>query len=112
MLKLPTSILTLYFFVATNQTLYSVISTIGLSCMSYWGTNDKSIRPLSLKERQPFLLLQGKHDDGQSEDQRLSRTGEGYANHVSTWQTTNNKHRQFKSLHALNIHYIFSCLFI
>lgn len=62
--------------------------------MSYWGTDDESIWSLSLKEGQPFLLLQGKHDDGQSEDQSLTRTSEGYADHVPTWQTTK-KHEQF-----------------
>lgn len=80
--------------------------------MAYWGTDDESIWSLSLKERQPLLLLQGKHDDGQSEDQSLSRTSEGYANHVSTWQTTDKRCQLMNSLHVLNIHYIFYSLFV
>lgn len=66
-----------------------------LSCMSYWRTDDESIWSLLLKERQPFLLLQGKHDDGQSEDQSLSRASEGDANHVPTRQTTENSNNTF-----------------
>lgn len=50
--------------------------------MSYRGADDEAVGPLPLVERQPLLLLQGEHDDGQSEDQSFSRTGEGYANHV------------------------------
>lgn len=74
--------------------LYTVIQAVSSikQGLSYWGTDDESIWSLSLKERQPLLLLQGKHDDGQSEDQSLSRTGEGDSNHVPTWQTTRQTH--------------------
>lgn len=51
--------------------------------MSYGGTDDEAVGPLLLVEGQPLLLLQREHDDGQSEDKSLSRTGEGNANHVS-----------------------------
>lgn len=51
--------------------------------MSYRGADDETVGPLPLAERQPLLLLQGEHDDRQSEDQSFSGTGEGYANHVS-----------------------------
>lgn len=54
-----------------------------LSRMSYRGADYETVGPLPLVERQPLLLLQGEHDDGQSEDQSFSRTGEGYANHIS-----------------------------
>lgn len=64
-------------------------------CFSYWRTDDKPIRSLSLKERQSFLLLQRKHDDRQSEDQSLSWSSEGDSNHVSTWKTTD-KQGSFK----------------
>lgn len=64
-------------------------------CFSYWRTDDKPIRSLSLKERQSFLLLQCKHDDRQSEDQSLSWSSEGDSNHVSTWKTTD-KQGSFK----------------
>lgn len=55
--------------------------------MSYWRTDDKSIWSLSLKEWKPLFLFQGKHDDGQSENQRLPWSSERDANHVPTWQT-------------------------
>lgn len=55
--------------------------------MPYRGADDEAVGPLPLVEGQPLLLLQGEHDDGQSEDESFSRTGEGNANHVPAWKT-------------------------
>lgn len=62
---------------------------------TYRWAYDEAIRPLSLVEGQPLLLLQTEHDDGQTEDQRLPRASERNANHVSARKTTM-KHKMYE----------------